>query len=95
MQSWIAYVHCIAHKLEDVEAEATNKDMILVLTQGLPSSYDNFVVSLDATAASNLTLNYVISRLLNEEAHQGIPTVSLSSALVAAHPHCSWQNITC
>jgi hypothetical protein len=52
------------------------------------------VLSLNATATSNLTLDYVVSRLLNEEC-QGIPTISPSSALLTVHPHRSLQDITC
>ncbi|KAJ7915701.1 hypothetical protein B0H13DRAFT_2324094 [Mycena leptocephala] len=39
-------------------------------TGGLPPTYDNFVVSLDSTPPDDLTLDYVITRLLNEEARQ-------------------------
>lgn len=103
MQSWISQVRGAAHRLEDAEAEASDEDIILVLTQGLPSDYDNFVVSLDATAASNLTLDYVITRLLNEESRQiasATPTPVVktepSSALTAtARIRRDIRDITC
>ena len=50
----------------------------------------------DATVMDDLTINYVILCLLNEEAHQGItPTAEASSALVAVSPHHGFQHITC
>jgi hypothetical protein len=43
-----------------------------------------------------LTLNFVISHLLNEEAHQGIPAVNpSSSALAATHVKTPLAQITC
>ena len=96
MQSWIADICDVAHCLQDADAKASEEDVILVLTQGSPSTFDNFVVSLNATATSNLTINYIFSHLLNKEAHQGIsgpPDVNL--ALAAASACCDLQNITC
>ena len=84
MQSWIAKVHDAAHCLLDADAEASEEDIILVLTQGLTSEFDNFVVTLDATAASDLTLGYVIARLLNEEARQGVICQSAADSALAA-----------
>ena len=95
MQSWIAEVRDAAHLL-NADAEASEEDIILVLTQGLTSKFDNFVVTLDATAASDLTLDYVIARLLNEEAHQGVIRQSAAdSALAATSTRHNLQNITC
>ena len=101
MQSWIANVRDAAHRLQDADAEASDEDIILVLTQGLPPEFDNFVVSLDATAASLHTLDYVITRLLNEEARQAVAATPLvtnttrSDALVATSLHRDLYNITC
>ena len=103
MQSWIAEVRDAAHHLLDADAEASKaseEDIILVLTQGLTSKFDNFVVTLDTTAASNLTLDYVIARLLNEEARQGVIHQSAAdSALAATSTHhnlqivCPWHGL--
>src|SRR5882672_8598877 len=50
------------------EAKARlDEDIILVLTSGLPSGYDMLIVNLDATPTERLTLDYVITHLLNEE----------------------------
>jgi len=43
---------------------------ILVLTNGLGDNYDKLIVNLNATLSDQLTLDYVITRLLNEESHQ-------------------------
>ena len=44
--------------------------MILALTEGLPESYSTLIVTLDSIPADNLTLDIVITCLLNEEVHQ-------------------------
>jgi len=70
MQNWIAVVRHTAFRLTQIGVEVSDEDFILVLTQGLPASYETFVVSLDATDPSLLTSEYVICRLLNEEVRQ-------------------------
>ncbi|TBU23862.1 hypothetical protein BD311DRAFT_602175, partial [Dichomitus squalens] len=73
MTSWIADVHQLAFQLKDIGATyttVTDEDIIIVLTKGLPSSYEHLVVSLDATLSDDLTLNLVIRRLVNEESRQ-------------------------
>jgi hypothetical protein len=44
-----------------------DEDLILVLTMGLPANYNTFVILLDATPPDKLTLNNMITQLLNEE----------------------------
>ncbi|KDQ55340.1 hypothetical protein JAAARDRAFT_110450, partial [Jaapia argillacea MUCL 33604] len=70
MVSWIADVRRNAFKLEDIGVKVEDKDLILVLTMGLPPAYETFVVSLDSTPPDDLILEFVIARLLNEEARQ-------------------------
>jgi hypothetical protein len=50
-------------------------DIILGITSGLPHSYDSFLISLDATADSDYTLNNIIACLVNEyqRQHQSQP----------------------
>ena len=50
--------------------------MIIVLTASLPASYTPIVISFDALESPKLTLNFVITHLLNEEGHQA--TLSLA-----------------
>jgi hypothetical protein len=38
---------------------------------GLNTIYDSFVISLDSTPTTDLTFNYVVHCMLNEEVHQG------------------------
>ncbi|KAI5980357.1 hypothetical protein EDD15DRAFT_2147572, partial [Pisolithus albus] len=70
MQAWIAEVRRTAFQLQEVDVSVSDEDIILVLTLGLPTSYESFVVSLDTTPPDQLTLDYVITRLMNEEARQ-------------------------
>ena len=55
--------------LEDIRVDISNKDSILALTMGLDKSYDSFIIFLNITPPYQLTLNYVISCMLNEEVH--------------------------
>ncbi|KAF9230969.1 hypothetical protein BU15DRAFT_82972 [Melanogaster broomeanus] len=52
MSSWIADVQQAAFCLREVGYIATEEDKVLVLTQGLPPSYDSFIISLDAAIAA-------------------------------------------
>ena len=73
MANWIAEVHGVAFHLEEISVTIDDEDLILVLTMGLPKSFDTFVISLD-TDTTPLTLNHVITRLLNEESQQTVDT---------------------
>ena len=77
MSSWIADVQQAAFHLNEVRYTATDEDKILVLTQGLPPSYDPLIISLDAAIAASgskddpsVSLEVVKSCLLNEESCQ-------------------------
>lgn len=75
MSAWIAEVRTLAQRLRGLEVSVDDEDIILALTMGLPCTYDMFVVTLDATAATDLDLHAVISRLLNEESrHAAVVT---------------------
>ena len=54
-------------QLEAAGATIIDDDMILALTEGLPESYPTFIVTLDSIPADDLTLDIVITCLLNEE----------------------------
>ena len=68
MQNFISEARRIAFQLTEIGIAVDDEDIILVLTRGLPSTYKNFIIILDSTPTSQLTLDYVISHLLNEEA---------------------------
>ena len=67
MSAWVGRVKATSHQLEDIGVDISDEDTILALTMGLNKSYDSFIISLDTTPAEQLTLEYVISRMLNEE----------------------------
>jgi len=70
MQSWIADVRRLAFELKEIGVDIADEDIILVLTTGLPPSYVNLIVTLDAVPSDDLDLDYVTNRLLNEESRQ-------------------------
>ena len=70
MQAWIRHIQSLAFRMEEAGIEVANQDRILVLTMGLPDSYNPVIINFDSTASELLMLNQVITRLLNEEARQ-------------------------
>ena len=67
MNAWLGRVKKLAFRLERSGITVTEEDKILALTNGLPEVYDPLIVALDATPATELTLEYVSNRLINEE----------------------------
>jgi len=85
-----------------------NQDIILGLTIGLPSSYDAVIINFDSIPADQLTLDNVISHLLNEETQQTAAATTKSTSLsthvktdpdnaaYAATPaNCDHSKVTC
>ena len=70
MESWIGDVRSLANRLTAIEVGVSDEDIIVVLTAGLPPSYIPVVISFDAVDIDKLTLDFVITRLLNEEGRQ-------------------------
>lgn len=87
MEQWIASVRDIAHRLNATNFKVQDIDLIIALTQGLSEEYTSMVVSLDATPIDKLTVDFVVSRLLNEEQRQNSAIVDPPGrAMVARHP---------
>ena len=82
MSAWVGHVKAMSHRLEDIGVDISDEDTILALTMGLNKSYDSFIISLDTTPPEQLTLEHVISHMLNEEVRrdnvdiQGVATKS-------------------
>ena len=72
MESWIGEVRGLANRLKAIDVDVSDEDMIVVLTAGLPTSYTPIVISFDALESTKLTLDFVITRLLNEEAFKKV-----------------------
>ena len=71
MAAWISRMKGMALDLEDIGVTVDDEDRILELTTGLDKTYDSFVISLDSTAAADLTFDHVVNRLLNEDVQRG------------------------
>lgn len=72
MEGWIGEVRSRSNRLKVIDVSVSDEDIIVVLTAGLPSSYAPVIISLDSVKATELTLDFVITQLLNEESHQVI-----------------------
>lgn len=70
MVTWIGRVRSIATKRKAISAPCDDLFIIVVLTSGLPTTYQPLIVTLDSLDATALTVKTVITRLLNEEAQQ-------------------------
>jgi len=78
MQSWIGSVKTLAFRLEASGTAVSDQNIILAPTMGLPTAYNAIIINFDVTATELLTLEYVISRLLNEETRQESATDQIS-----------------
>ena len=67
MEARIASVRDIAHRLGAADFEVTDINLIIALTEGLSNCYDPFIVSLDTSPIDQLSVDSVISHLLNEQ----------------------------
>jgi hypothetical protein len=70
VQAFIGEARRLAMLLVDIGVTVEDEEMILVITGGLPPSYDHLLVSLDSTDPALLTVDFVVTRLLNEESRQ-------------------------
>ncbi|KJA26440.1 hypothetical protein HYPSUDRAFT_180619, partial [Hypholoma sublateritium FD-334 SS-4] len=71
MSAWVGRVKRMAFQLVAIGVVVSDEDRILALTNGLDDTYEAFVISLDSTHPKNLTLDYVVDRLLNDEMRRG------------------------
>ena len=70
MASWISDVKGVVFQLSQIRDAVPDEDIILVLTNGLPPSYNHFILTLDSTPSEVFNLNYVIGCLWTKETHQ-------------------------
>jgi gag-polypeptide of LTR copia-type/Zinc knuckle len=67
--SWISRVRAQALELTHTPCPVSDLDIILVITDGLPSTFETVVSSLDGLPFSKLTIPNVINRIMGHEAH--------------------------
>ena len=60
MAAWIARMKGLSFKLKVIGSAPTKEDIILTLTNGLPLTYASFIITLDVTLATDITLVNVI-----------------------------------
>jgi hypothetical protein len=76
MESWIGEVRGLANRLKAIDVAVSDENMIVALTAGLPTSYTPIIISFDALESSKLTIDFVITRILNEEGRQATPSLT-------------------
>jgi len=80
MEAWIGRIQTLVLRMEHARIDVTAQDQILAMTMGLPPSYAAVIINFDATPPEQLTVNHVITRLLNEETRQSSDPTSHSSS---------------
>jgi len=71
MRAWTNSVRELALRITEFGGVVSDDEQIVVLTNNVPDSYQPLIVSLELVEESNITIDYVISRLINEENRQG------------------------
>ena len=84
MRAWTNSIRELARKISDLGGSVSDDELIVVLTNKLPESYQPLIVSLELVDESKLTVDYVITRLVNEEDRQGKETKEEVLALSAS-----------
>src|SRR5258708_36305468 len=70
MASWISDVKGVVFQLSQIRDAVPDEDIILVLTNGLPPSYNHFILMLNSTPSEVFNLNYAIGCLCTKETCQ-------------------------
>jgi len=97
MRSWANGIRELARKITDLGGTVSDDDLIVVLTNKLPDSYQPLIVSLELVNEAERTVDYIVSRLINEEDRQGKEVNEESLALSArkTKPKTPKSQITC
>jgi len=100
MASWVLRVKALVFELRVIKAAPTDEDVILMLTNRLPTTYQVLVIALDSTPTTDITLPNVISRLTNEEGCQDSVQIEeephdAGDAMVATAGHHDQLQVTC
>ncbi len=100
MASWISDVKGVVFQLSQIGDAVPDEDIILVLTNGLPPSYNHFVLTLNSTLSEVSNLNYIIRCLQTKETCQCAQSRRLDTNGHALAITCDWPKrdlaqITC
>nr|GAT44046.1 predicted protein [Mycena chlorophos] len=83
MEAWIGYIQAMVIRMKYAGINVTEQDKILAFTMGLPAAYEAVIINFDATPPDQLTVEHVISRLLNEETRQASAAISAATGTSA------------
>ena len=97
MHTWTNSICKLTCKITDLSGTISNNEIIVVLTDKLPNLYEPLIVLLELVDEKNLTINYVITHLVNEEDQQGDDMNVEGTALSARVAKCKTprSQITC
>ena len=68
---WTIHVKGMTFDLEDIGGTITDEDIIVILTICLGMGYDHFMALIDAMLTQQLTVDYMVTMMLNEEVDPG------------------------
>ena len=63
MCAWITAIQSVLHELADAGTEVLEDDIIVILSLGLPPTYENVVIMLDTTPNNQFTLDLIICKI--------------------------------
>jgi hypothetical protein len=79
MAGWIGSIRSQVFTMEGAGIDVSDQDTILALTMGLPSDYDTVIINFDSTPTDQLTMDNIVTHLLNEESrHASITTPAVT-----------------
>src|ERR1700731_3415072 len=66
--SWTSWVKGLVFELKEVSTSVPEKIIIVVLTMGLGNKYNTLIGLIDTTPTQQVSLEHVVTWMLNEEA---------------------------
>ena len=66
MLAYINKVKALADQLNGADVTISDRDIVMMLLESLPPSYEYLIVAMESSPIQELTLDYVTSRLLHE-----------------------------
>jgi gag-polypeptide of LTR copia-type len=95
VESHINHIRNLASQLQSAGAKIEQEEVASIIISSLPESWDSLIVALESKAMSDLTIEYVSSRLIHEERRRNLavsspqPSLPLALAAVRSKMKCS------
>src|SRR5258707_89993 len=97
MCAWTNDIRELTRKITDLSGVVPDEDLVVILTNNLPKSYQPLIMSLELLEESKLTADYIINHLVNKEDQQqhAHPKKQLALSARNTKPKSPRSQITC